>query len=115
MVMIWEPKYAPAIDEVMKFTSEYRHAVMYMMHRIGMMNYLMNTPTSHPGVFKLTGFEESLNQLHVHAKLVVELNMDSIHIKVERQEDNVIFVEFAWSAAAVAQFEAERVAPKHMV
>ena len=34
MVMIWEPKYVLAIDEVMKFTREYRQAVMFMMHRI---------------------------------------------------------------------------------
>jgi hypothetical protein len=68
----------------------------------------------HPCTSKLAGYEESLELLHIHAKLVVELNMDSIHIKVGRHEDNSVFVEFAWSAAAVAQFEAERVAPKHI-
>ena len=108
--MIWEPKYAPAIDEVMKFTREYRHAEMFMMHRNGVMNALMNT-SNHPGVSKLTGYEVALNQLHIHTKLVVELNMDSIHIKVDKNDDATIFVEFAWSAAAVAQFEAERIAP----
>jgi hypothetical protein len=84
-----------------------------MMHRFGIMNTLMNTP-NHPGVSKLIGYEEALDQLHIHSKLVVELNMDSIHVKVGRQEDKDLFVEFAWSAAAVAQFEAERVAPKHV-
>jgi hypothetical protein len=60
------------------------------------------------------GYEEALNQLHIHAKLVVELNMDSIRVKFGRQEDDDLFVEFAWSAAAMAQFDAERVAPKHI-
>jgi hypothetical protein len=86
---------------------------MFMMHHIGIMNALMNTP-NHPGVSKFMGYEDALNQLHIHAKLVVELNMDSIHIKVERQEGNDNFVEFAWSAPTVAQSEAERVAPKHI-
>jgi hypothetical protein len=113
MVMVWEPKYAPAIDEIMQFTREYRQAVMYMMHRFGMMQSLMDAPR-HPCTSKLTGYEESLDLLHIHAKLVVELNMDSIHVKVGRQEDNSLFVEFAWSAAAVAQFEAESVAPKRI-
>ena len=27
MAMIWEPKYAPVIDDIMKFTREYRQAV----------------------------------------------------------------------------------------
>ena len=111
--MIWEPKYVPAIDEVMKFTREYRHDVMFMMHRIGIMNALTNTP-NHPDVSKLMGYEDALNMLHIHVKLVVEFNMDSIHVKVVKNDDNTLFVEFAWSAAAVAQFEAERVAPKHI-
>lgn len=112
-VMIWEPKYAPALDEIMEFTREYRQAVMFMIHRIGMMNALMNKP-NHPGVSKLMGYDDALNQLHIHAKLVVELNMDSIHIKVVKNDDGTIFVEFAWSAAAVAQFEAERIASKRI-
>ena len=86
---------------------------MFMMHRIGILNALMNTP-NHPGVSKLMGYDDALNQLHIHAKLVVELNMDSIHIKVVKNDDGTIFLEFAWSAAAVAQFEAERIAPKHI-
>ena len=92
--MIWEPKYAPAVDDIMKFTREYRHALMFMMHRIGIMNTLMNTP-NHPGVSKLPAYENELNQLHIHAKLVVEFNMDSIHVKVGRQEDTNLFAEFA--------------------
>jgi hypothetical protein len=112
-VMMWEPKYAPAIDEIVKFTSEYRQAFLFMMDRIGKMNTLMTTP-NHRGVSKLTGYDDALNQLHIHAKLVVELNMDSIHIKVVKNDDGTIFVEFAWSAAAVACFEAERITPKHI-
>ena len=86
---------------------------MFMMHRIGVMHTLANKP-NHPGVSKLTGYDDALNQLHEYAKLVVELNMDSINIKVVKNDDGTIFVEFAWSAAAVAFFEAERVAPKHI-
>ncbi len=112
-VMMWEPKYAPAIDEIVKFTSEYRQAFLFMMDRIGKMNTFMTTP-NHPGVSKLTGYDDALNQLHIHAKLVVELNMDSIHIKVVKNDDGTIFVEFAWSAAEVACFEAERITSKHI-
>ncbi len=60
MVMIWKPKYASAIDDIMNFTREYRQAVMFMMHRIGIMNALMNTP-NHPGVSKLKRYEDALN------------------------------------------------------
>jgi len=112
-VMIWEPKYAPAIDDIMKFTREYRQAVMFMMHRIGIMHALMYKP-NHPGLPELVGYDDALNQLHEYAKLVVELNMDSITIKVVKNDDGTIFVDFAWSAAAVACFEAERVAPKRI-
>jgi len=35
MVVIWEFKYATAIYDIMKFTREYRQAVMFVMHRIG--------------------------------------------------------------------------------
>jgi hypothetical protein len=112
-VMVWEPKYAPAVNEIMKFTREYRQGVLFMMHRMGMMHSLMTTP-NHPSISKLLGYDEALNQLHEYAKFVVELNMDSVNIKVVKNDDGTIFVEFAWSAAAVAQFEAERIAPKHI-
>jgi hypothetical protein len=60
------------------------------------------------------GYDDALNLLPVHAKLVVELNMDSIYVKIDRREGDDILVEIAWSAAAVAQFEAERIAPKRI-
>jgi hypothetical protein len=112
-VMMWEPRYAPAIDDIVKFTSEYRQAVMFMMHRIGMMHSFMDTP-NHPCIPKLLGYDDALNQLPIHAKLVVELNMDSIYVKIDRREGDDILVEIAWSAASIAQFEAERIAPKHI-
>jgi hypothetical protein len=60
------------------------------------------------------GCKKLFYELHEYSKLVVELNMNSINVKVERHEDNTLVVAFAWSAGAVAQLEAERVAPKHI-
>ena len=112
MVMVWEPKYAPAVDDILCFTKEYKEAVMFMMHRIGSMHSLMDAP-NHPCLDKLNGYDEALNDLHVHAKLVVELNMDSINVRVKRHEDNTLDVLFNWSAASVAQFQAEAIVVKH--
>ena len=108
MVMVWEPKYAPAIDEILRFSKEYKDAVMFMMYRIGSMQSMMDAP-NHPCLNQLNGYDETLDKLHIHSKLVVELNMDSINVDVKRHEDNSLHVDFAWSAAAVAQFEAEAV------
>jgi hypothetical protein len=112
MVMVWEPKYAPAVDDILRFSKEYKEAVMFMMFRIGSMHSLMDGP-NHPCLDNLKGYDETLNDLHVHAKLVVELNMDSINVRVKRHEDNTLDVKFAWSAAAVAQFQADAIEPKH--
>jgi hypothetical protein len=35
MVMVWKPMYAPAVDDILRFTNEYKEAVMLMMYRIG--------------------------------------------------------------------------------
>jgi hypothetical protein len=111
MVMVWDPKYAPAIDDSLCFTNEYKEAVMFMMYRIGAMQSLMDGP-NHPCLDKLNGFEETLNDLHIHTKLVVELNMESINVHVKRHVDNTLRVEFNWSVSAVAQFEANAIAAK---
>jgi hypothetical protein len=111
MVMVWEPKYAPAVDDILRFSKEYKEAVMFMMYRIGSMHSLMDGP-NHPCLDSLNGYDDALNDLHVHAKLVVELNMDSINVHFKRHEDNTLHVEFNWSAAAVAQFQAEAIAAK---
>ena len=113
MVMIWEPKYAPAADDILHFSNEYKEVVMFMMSRIATMQSLMDGP-NHPCLEELEDFDNGLNKLHVHAKLVVELDMDSINVHVKKHEDNTLHVKFAWSAAAVAHFEAERIAPKHI-
>ena len=47
MVMVWEPKYAPAIDDILRFTNEVKEAVMFMMYRIGAMQSLIDGP-NHP-------------------------------------------------------------------
>ena len=82
--MVWEPKYAPAIDDILRFTNEYKEAVMFMMYRIGAMQSLMDGH-NHPCLYKLNGYEETLNDIHIHVKLVVELNMDSINVHVKAQ------------------------------
>ena len=91
--MIWEPKYAPAVDDILHFSKEYKEAVMFMMYRIGTMQSLMDGP-NHPCIDKLNGYDDTLNDLHIHAKLVVELNMDSINVRVKRHEDSTLHVEF---------------------
>ena len=110
-VLVWEPKYAPAIQDILRFSVEYRYATMFMMHRMGSMHSMMDGP-NHPCLGNLMGYEAALDQLHLHDRLVVEMNMDSIDVKTTRNEDNSLVVEFSWSAAAVAQFEAEPLAPE---
>ena len=105
-VLVWEPKYAPAIQDILRFEKEYKHAIMFMMYRMGSMHSMMDGP-DHPCLGNLKSFETDINELHLHDKLIVDLNMDSIDVKITRHADNTLFVEFAWSAAAVAQFEAE--------
>jgi len=65
-------------------TSIYKEAVMFMMYRIGAMQSLMDGH-NHPCLYKLNGYEETLNDIHIHVKLVVELNMDSINVHVKAQ------------------------------
>jgi hypothetical protein len=108
-VLIWESKYAPAVEDILRFGPEYKYAVMFMMNRMGQLHSMMDAP-NHPCLDNLRSYEEGLDDLHIHQKLVVELNMDSITVKVAREADNTLFVEMAWSAAAIAQFEAEPVA-----
>lgn len=110
-VLVWEPIYAPAIQDILQFSIEYRHAVMFMMHRMGSMHTLMDGP-NHPCLGGLISFQDALKELHVHDRLIVELNMDSIDVKTTRNTDNSLFVEFSWSAAAVAEFQAEPTAPE---
>jgi hypothetical protein len=109
-VLVWEPKYAPAIQDILRFGVNYKHAIMFMMFRMGAINSMMDGP-NHPCLGNLKSFEDDLNELHIHDKLIVEMNMDSIDVKTTRHVDNNLFVEFSWSAAAVAQFEAAPVAP----
>lgn len=103
-VMIWEPQYAPAIQDILKFSNEYKHAVMFMMNRMGQMHSLMDGPR-HPCLYELVDFDVALNELHVHHKLVVELNMDAIDVVVKKHEDGALVVEMVWSATAVRSFE----------
>lgn len=105
-VLMWEPQYAPAIQDVMRFSVEYKHAVMFMMYRIGTMHSMMDGP-NHPCLNELVSFDEAINELHVHHKLVVELNMDAIDVNITKHEDNALVVEMTWSAAAVREFNAE--------
>ena len=109
-VMVWEPKYAPAVQDVLRFGHEYKYAIMFMMSRMGQLHSMMDGP-NHPCIGSLKSYEDDLDALHIHQKLIVELNMDSINVKTTRNEDNNLSVETAWSAATVGQFEAEPVAP----
>ncbi len=110
-VMVWEPKYAPAVQDVLRFGHEYKYAIMFMMSRMGQLHSMMDGP-NHPCLGSLRSYEDDLAALHIHQKLIVDLNMDSINVKTTRSEDNNLFVEMAWSAATVAQFQAEPVTPE---
>ena len=103
--MIWEPQYAPAIQDILAFSEEYRHAVMFMMNMMGQMHSLMDGPR-HPRLDELVDFDVALNELHVHHKLVVELNMEAIDVEVNKHEDGSLLVEMVWSATAIREFEA---------
>ncbi len=61
MVMVWEPKYAPAVEDILKFSKDFKDAVMFMMFRIGSMQSLMDGP-NHPCLDQLKGYDETLNE-----------------------------------------------------
>ncbi len=75
------------------------------------MHFFMDGP-DHPCLVHFPSFDDAINTLHPHSKLVVELNMDSITVKSTRNRDNSLVVEFAWSAPAIAEFYLAPVTPE---
>jgi hypothetical protein len=60
MVMVWEPKYGPAIQDIMRFMVEYKHAILFMMRQIGELQTMMDVP-NHPCLGDLASYEMALD------------------------------------------------------